>query len=76
MKGADMNRRVDILQYIKTPSGRWQWAPIPKNPRTGACLWSKVQSDQFYIVWREQGKRRYEKAGITPSEALEAKRRK
>ena len=54
-----MHRRVNVLQYVKTPSGRWQWAAIPKNPRTGKYLWSKVKSDQFYIVWREQKRRRY-----------------
>jgi integrase/recombinase XerD len=71
-----MNRRVNILQYVKTPAGRWQWAPIPRNPRTDAYIWSKAQSDQFYIVWRERGRRHYQKAGSTAAEALEAKRRK
>ena len=71
-----MHRRVNILQYVKTPSGQWQWAAIPKNSRTGKYLWSKATSDRFYIVWREAKKRRYQKAGTTPSEVLEAKRRK
>jgi site-specific recombinase XerD len=71
-----MHRRVTILQYLKTSSGRWQWAPIPKNKRTGAYLWSKTKSNRFYIAWREQGRRRYAKAGSTASEALEEKRRK
>jgi hypothetical protein len=47
-----MHRRVNILQYDKTSSGRWQWAPIPKNRRTGAYLWSKAKSYHFYTVWR------------------------
>lgn len=71
-----MNRRVNILQYVKTPSGRWRWEPIPKNRRTGAYLWAKAASNQFHLVWREGGKRYYKKAGITPAEALEARRRK
>ena len=71
-----MHRRVNILQYLKTPSGRWQWAPIPKTSRTGNYIWSKAQTNNFYIIWREQKRRRYQKAGRTPSEALEAKRRK
>ena len=71
-----MHRRVNILQYVKTASGPWQWAPIPKNPRTGKYVWSKAQSNNFYIVWREQKRRHYQKAGSTPSAALEAKRRK
>jgi hypothetical protein len=71
-----MHRRVNILQYVKTPIGRWQWEPIPKNRRTGSYLWSKAKSNQFYVVWREEKRRHYLKAGSTPSEALEAKRRK
>lgn len=71
-----MHRRVNILQYVKTPFGRWQWEPIPKNRRTGNLIWSKAKSDQLYIVWREDKRRHYQKAGHTPSEALEAKRRK
>jgi len=71
-----MHRRVNILQYVKTPFGRWQWEPIPKNRRTGSYIWSKARSNHFYIVWREEKRRRYQKAGSTPSEALEAKRRK
>ena len=71
-----MHRRVNILQYLKTPSGRWQWAAIPKHSRTGNYIWSKVQTNNFYFVWREQNSRRYKKAGRTPFEALDAKRRK
>ncbi len=71
-----MHRRVNILQYVKTPAGKWQWESIPKTRRTGNYAWSKVNGDNFYIVWREHKKRRYEKAGSTPSAALEAKRRK
>ena len=71
-----MHRRVNILQYLKTSTGRWQWAPIPKNSRTGNYIWSEAQTNNFYIVWREQNRRHYQKAGRTPSEALGAKRRK
>jgi integrase/recombinase XerC len=71
-----MHRRVNILQYVKTAAGKWQWEPIPKNRRTGNYVWSKVKGDNFYVVWREHKKRRYEKAGSTPAAALEAKRRK
>ena len=71
-----MHRRVNILQYAKTPIGRWQWEPIPKNRRTGDLNCSRIKSDQLDIVWREDKRRHYQKAGHTPSEALEAKRRK
>jgi hypothetical protein len=55
-----MHRRVNILQYVKTPIGRWQWEPIPKNRRTGSYLWSKAKSNQFYVVWREEKRRHYQ----------------
>jgi integrase len=71
-----MNRRVNILLYVKTPSGLWQWEPIPKNRRTGAYLWSKAKGNQFHLSWREGKRRYYKKAGTTPAEALEAQRRK
>jgi hypothetical protein len=71
-----MQRRASVLQYVKTPFGRWQWEPIPENRRTGSCVWSKVKSNHLYIVWREERRRHYQKAGSAPSEALEAKRRK
>jgi len=71
-----MHRRVNVLQYVKSPIGRWQWEPIPKNRRTGSYVWSKAKSNHFYIVWREEKRRHYQKAGSTPSEALEAKRKK
>jgi integrase len=71
-----MHRRVNILQYVRTPFGRWQWEPIPKNRRTGSYVWSQAKSNHFYIVWREEKRRHYQKAGSTPSDALEAKRRK
>jgi hypothetical protein len=75
-RSAFIHRRVNILQYVRTPFGRWQWEPIPKNRRTGSYVWSKAKSNHFYIVWRKEKRRHYQKAGSTPSDALEAKRRK
>jgi hypothetical protein len=71
-----MHGRGNILQYVKSPFGRWQWEPISKNHRTGNLIWSKARSDQSYIVWREKQRRHYQKVGHTPSEALKVKRRK
>lgn len=71
-----MHRRVNILQYVKNPPGRWQWAPIPKNRRTGNYVWARAKSNHFYIVWRQENRRHYQKAGTTPAEALEAQRKK
>jgi integrase len=65
--------RVNILQYVRT-GARWNWKPIPK--RNGAYLWAQAEGSRFYMVWREADRKRCEKAGDTPAEALEAKRRK
>ena len=59
---------------MRTESG-WTWKPVPKNGN-GAYLWSKAESDHFYLVWREQDRKHYEKAGTTPAEVLEAEKRK
>ncbi len=48
------HRRLNILQYVNTPFGPWQWEPIPKNRRTGSYVGPKAKSDHFYIVWREE----------------------
>lgn len=70
-----MHRKVNILQYVKT-GAKWTWMPIPKNGEQNGYLWNALQSTHLYISWREYNGRRYQKAGSTPSEALEAKRRK
>lgn len=75
-EGSLAHRRVNVLQYVKLPTGRWRWEPIPKNSRTKEYVWAKVKSNHFYIVWREDKKRRCQKAGVTPAQALEAKKRK
>ena len=74
-RNAGMHRKVNILQYVKTGS-KWTWMPIPKNGKNNGYLWNTLQSQHLYITWREQNHRHYQKAGSTPSEALEAKRRK
>lgn len=70
-----MHRKVNILQYVKTESG-WTWKPIPKNGKKNTYQWSRLESPHLYITWREHNGRRYQKTGSTPSEALEAGRRK
>ena len=71
-----MHRHVNILQYVKMPSGRWQWEPLPRNRRSGSYVWAKAKSNHFYLVWREQNRRHYQKAGSTPAAAMEAQKRK
>src|SRR6185437_12703497 len=64
--------RVNILRQVKTPSG-WQNTALERDDRNRIKWPSRAR---FLIEWRESGKRKREAAGETPSEALEAQRRK
>ena len=64
--------RVNILRQIKTASG-WQNTALERDDRNRIKWPSRAR---FLIEWRESGRRRREAAGETPSEALEAQRRK
>jgi hypothetical protein len=48
----------------------------PQESPAGSYIWSKAKSHHLCILWREEKRRHYQKAGSTPSGALEAKRRK
>lgn len=74
-RNSSVHRKVNFLQYVKTDSG-WTWKPIPKKGKNNTYLWAALESPHLYITWRDHKGRHYEKAGSTPSEALEAKRRK
>jgi integrase/recombinase XerD len=64
--------RVNILRRVKTASG-WANVALKRNPK-GRIVWPS--GGHFLIEWRENGRRRREAAGDTPSEALEAQKRK
>src|SRR5690348_15354803 len=64
--------RVNILRQIKTSTG-WQNTALERDDRN-RIKWPPRA--RFLIEWRESGRRKREAAGETPSEALEAQRRK
>ena len=66
-------KSVRILKKIRAEKGIWQFVSLK---RSGArYLWDE-RPGQYYLEWWEGAKRRREVAGTSPSEALEAQRRK
>jgi hypothetical protein len=69
---------VNLKQYRRI-GGKWQFVPIVKqngklNPKLVLVNGEPVSSKggNFYLDWRESGKRRTRPAGTTPREALDA----
>jgi hypothetical protein len=74
-------QRVNLKQYRRL-DGKWQFVPVVKvdgkpNPRLilihGAPASSK--GGDFYLDWRENGKRMRRQVGASPRDALDAWRR-
>lgn len=63
---------VNILQKVKSDGG-WKNQSLPRDKR-GRIKWPS--GGPFLIEWRESGRRLREAAGDTPSDALEAQKRK
>ena len=70
--GEDTVARVNILQRVKTSKG-WSNVPLKRTPK-GQIRWPS--GGRYFIEWRENGRRLRQSAGDTPSEALEAQKRK
>ena len=70
-----MKRRksVRILKKIREARGKWRFVSLPRNGRN--YIWDS-RPGQYFLEWWEGDKRRRESAGVSPSEALEAQRRK
>ena len=64
--------RVNILRRVKTAKG-WANVALKRNPKR-RIQWPA--GGRFLIEWRESGQRRREAAGDTPTDALEAQKRK
>ena len=64
--------RVNILQRVKTAGG-WTNVALKRNT-AGRIKWPSRAP--YLIEWRENGRRLRQSAGETPSEALEAQKRK
>jgi hypothetical protein len=64
--------RVNILQRVNTKKG---WANVAlARSQSGRVRWPS--GGRYFIEWRLDGRRLRQSAGDTPSEALEAQKRK
>ena len=64
--------RVNIIRQLKTGHG-WKNVALERDAR-GRIRWNG--KSRYLIEWRLNGKRLRQRAGVTPSEALEAQKRK
>lgn len=66
-------KRVRIIKKVRLASGVWKFISLERIGNR--YLWDK-RPGYYFIEWREGKKRLREMAGLTPSEATEAQRRK
>jgi integrase/recombinase XerD len=65
---------VNVVLYARMED-RWNFIPVRKTPK-GKFIWDNEEGGVYYIEWYEDGRRRRQRAGIRPTEVLEARRRK
>ena len=66
-------KQVRIIKKIRVSSGVWRFVSLK---RIGSrYVWDK-RPGHYFLEWWEGPKRRRERAGETPSEVMEAQRRK
>jgi len=68
-----LKKRVRLIKKIRTSATVWRFISLHKIQ--GRYVWDK-RPGYYFVEWWEGRKRRRQKAGDTPSEALEAQRRK
>ena len=66
-------KKVRIIKKIRTEEGVWKFVSLDKVKNK--YVWD-TREGHYFLEWWEGKKRRRELAGQTPSEALEAQRRK
>ncbi len=66
-------KRVRIIKKIRIAGGLWKFISLDRIGNR--YVWDK-HPGRYFLEWWEGKKRRRERAGLTPSEALEAQRRK
>jgi integrase len=66
--------RVNIIKQIKQGT-KWTLRSIPRK-ESGNYDWTALPDGDYFIEWREDGRRRRQPAGDTAAQALEAQRRK
>jgi hypothetical protein len=66
--------RVNIVKQVKV-DGKWTLRSIPKKD-SGHYDWTALPEGDYFVEWREDGRRRRQPAGNTAAQAMEAQRRK
>ena len=66
--------RVNIVKQIKV-DGKWTLRSIPKK-KSGHYDWAALPDGDYFVEWREDGRRRRQPAGNTAAQAMEEQRRK
>ena len=67
------NKRVRIIKKVRLVDGVWKFISLD---RAGSRYVWDNRPGYYFVEWWESRKRRRERAGDTPSQALEAQRRK
>ena len=67
------SKRVRIIKKVRLTGGVWKFISLDRV--RGRYIWDK-QRGYYFLEWWEGRKRRRQLAGQTPSQALEAQRRK
>jgi integrase len=63
-----------LLLYARVDNG-WKFQPVRKTSQ-GKFVWDRSDNGAYYLEWNEDGSRRRARAGTSPAEVLEARRRK
>jgi Phage integrase SAM-like domain len=66
-------KRVRIIKKVRVAGGVWKFISLDRIG--GRYVWDK-QPGHYFLEWWQGRKRRRELAGVTPSQILEAQRRK
>jgi hypothetical protein len=68
-----LRKQVRILKKVRFAGGLWKFVSLDRIGKR--YVWDK-RPGYYFLEWWEGRRRRRESAGVTPSEALEAQRRK
>ncbi|MGB6877631.1 MAG: tyrosine-type recombinase/integrase [Candidatus Acidiferrales bacterium] len=68
-----LRKRVRIIKKVRVAGGLWKFISLDRIGKR--YVWDQ-RAGYYFLEWWEGRRRRRERAGITPSEALESQRRK
>jgi len=68
-----LRKRVRIIKKVRVAGGLWKFISLD---RIGKRYVRDKRPGYYFLEWWEGRRRRRERAGVTPSEALESQRRK